>query len=152
MMKVLENLRVMEAEIHMKLAPIEDTYAVLSKYGVRVRTEELEQVEMMRQKWERVKETSATTMGASSSSSVWVAWLGWGLMLGADLLQRLAPTMKQKLVGDIEIFQRDVKRFKHEVRFLPAHACLASLLILARSTTRAAPVSPVWRRVWPASG
>ena len=34
------------------------------------------------------------------------------------MLQVMAPTMKTKLVKDIEAFQREVKRFKHEV-----HCC-----------------------------
>ena len=64
MMKVLENLRVMEAEIHMKLAPIEDTYSVLSKFGVKVKPEEMELVDAMRSKWDALKTNAAKTMGA----------------------------------------------------------------------------------------
>lgn len=63
MMKTLEELRVMEAQIHMKLAPIDDTYSILTKYSVRVKPEESEYLEQLRAKWDRLKKASADTMG-----------------------------------------------------------------------------------------
>ena len=69
MMKVLEKLRVMEAEIHMKIAPIQDTYHMLAKYNVHVKSEELENVEQLQTKWDRLKEQSAKSMGMNA------AWL-----------------------------------------------------------------------------
>jgi len=35
--------------------------------------------------------------------------------MNADLMQQIAPSMKDRLVRDIEIFKEDVKRFKAEV-------------------------------------
>eukprot|EP00698_Gefionella_okellyi_P008566 TRINITY_DN2129_c0_g2_i1.p1 TRINITY_DN2129_c0_g2~~TRINITY_DN2129_c0_g2_i1.p1 ORF type:complete len:4490 (+),score=1324.74 TRINITY_DN2129_c0_g2_i1:457-13926(+) len=92
-MKVLERLRVMEAEFLMKLAPIQDTYGMLVKHSVQIKSEEIEFMEALQSKWDRLKEQSMKTM---------------------DMLQTIAPSMKDRLVRDIELFKDDVKRFKNE--------------------------------------
>eukprot|EP00698_Gefionella_okellyi_P008565 TRINITY_DN2129_c0_g1_i1.p1 TRINITY_DN2129_c0_g1~~TRINITY_DN2129_c0_g1_i1.p1 ORF type:complete len:4495 (+),score=1467.97 TRINITY_DN2129_c0_g1_i1:46-13530(+) len=91
MMKTLAELRDMEAKIHMKLAPVQDTYAMLNKFSCRVKAEEQEMVDMLGTKWDRLKELSSKSM---------------------DTLQAIAPTMRGRLLSDIDDFKKEVKRFK----------------------------------------
>lgn len=92
---VMEKLRRLEAKIYLKLMPIQDTYSLLKRFQVKVGQEELEQLEHLDQKWDKLKAQSVKTM---------------------EVLQSVAPSMKGRLINDIEDFKREVKRFKLDVR------------------------------------
>jgi len=94
-MMVMEKLRKLEAKIYLKLTPIQDTYSMLKRFQVKINQEEIEMLDQMEQKWDRLKQQSVKTM---------------------ETLQAIAPTMKERLVVDIEEFKKEVARFKADVR------------------------------------
>ena len=95
MMGTLEKMRQLEAEIDMKMAPIEDAYRTLQKYHVPVTEEELEQVDALHYNWAKLCSQSRNVL---------------------QTLLKIAPGMKQELVKDVQVFTQDVKKFMEEYK------------------------------------
>jgi dynein heavy chain len=92
-MLVLEKMRIEEGKIHAKLKPIEDTYAVLAQYGIKITKEEQEQVEDdgIAYRWQQLVKLSRDTM---------------------DYLRQVGPDFKKDLLDKVKLFERDVREFK----------------------------------------
>jgi len=63
MMKTMNQLREMEAKIHLKLAPVQDAYNMLNKFACRVKVEEQEMLEKLENKWDVLVKQSSKSMG-----------------------------------------------------------------------------------------
>lgn len=92
-MATLSKLREMEAEIEMKLVPIEETYAVLNRYHVPVNQEEQDQVDTIRYGWKKLVSQARETM---------------------DRMREIAPGYKKQLTNDAQVFAEDLSVFNTE--------------------------------------
>lgn len=90
-MRVIEQLRVEEAKLDIKLHPIEDAYAVLSKYGIHVSKEEIDQVDTLDYRLKNLLKFAKSRF---------------------DSLNEIAPSFKQDLKQKIKAFKLDVAEFK----------------------------------------
>eukprot|EP00762_Andalucia_godoyi_P004467 ANDGO_08124.mRNA.1 Dynein gamma chain len=92
-MSTLASLRETEAEIEMKLIPIEDTYALLNKYHVTIEQEEQDQVDVIRYTWKKLIVLARSTM---------------------DKMREIAPGFKKSLLDNVHSFAKDVDVFNKD--------------------------------------
>lgn len=89
-MGVLESLRDKESDTDAILKPIENTYLILSNYGIKVTKEEQDLVESVHYVWDKLVKRSRKVM---------------------DRLQRIGPAFKKDLLNKVETFKADVASF-----------------------------------------
>jgi dynein heavy chain len=89
-MESLKKVRSMAAKIDIKMAPIEESYMLLSRYNVVVPQEELEQFEGLTYNWNKLRELEKQQQ---------------------EILQRVSPQFKNQVVEGMEQFQIDFALF-----------------------------------------
>ena len=94
---LLKELRERESSIDDYLAPVEETYATLSRYEVRLEKEELDQVHDLRYTWRKLVAVSTE--------------------VSADL-QRVQTDFKRDLVRNVKAFVVDVAQFRTDFETL----------------------------------
>ncbi|GIQ80742.1 dynein heavy chain [Kipferlia bialata] len=90
-MTYMAELREVESKIDHRIIPIEDTYAILSKYVVRVSSDESELVDQLRY---RLRQLQTRAVGVQ------------------DNLKKLQPGFKTDLIRNVKEFVVDVAEFK----------------------------------------
>jgi len=92
-MAVMKLIRETEAEIEYRFVPVEEKYRLLTKNGVHVEKEELEDLGSMRESWEKTKNQSGIV---------------------SDKLGAMAPGFKEKLTTDVKVFVVDARDFRSD--------------------------------------
>eukprot|EP00794_Sanderia_malayensis_P018805 gene18805-20701_t len=89
-MNALKEIRENEIKIDMNIAPIEESYAMMSKYELALQREEMERVDTLRYSWEKL-----TTLAREMQTH----------------LVEIQPNFKGELIENVEHFIVDVKVF-----------------------------------------
>ncbi|KAL0250960.1 hypothetical protein GEMRC1_000174 [Eukaryota sp. GEM-RC1] len=89
----LSELRVIEADIDLKLLPIADAFSLLEKYHVDAAKEDVDELEHINSLWEKIRHISVLLMSR---------------------LTKLQPRMKAELIRSVKEFITDVKEFKQD--------------------------------------
>ena len=92
-MGVLREVREREAEIDSQLSPIEEMYALLVRYEVRVPKDELDSVGDLRYGWRKLRKLAQDV---------------------TDNLGRLQVGFKRTLVKEVKVFTNDAKSFRND--------------------------------------
>eukprot|EP00768_Dysnectes_brevis_P002834 gnl/Dysnectes_brevis/2072_a2396_807.p1 GENE.gnl/Dysnectes_brevis/2072_a2396_807~~gnl/Dysnectes_brevis/2072_a2396_807.p1 ORF type:complete len:4631 (+),score=1942.19 gnl/Dysnectes_brevis/2072_a2396_807:116-13894(+) len=87
----LSELREMEAIIDQRIVPMEEMYAMLSSFGVRVSADEVEAVDQLRYRLRQLQEIAANVQ---------------------DRLKEVQPDFKRRLITNVKEFIIDVREFK----------------------------------------
>jgi dynein heavy chain len=104
-MESLKKVRSMAAKIDIKMAPIEESYMLLSRYNVVVPQEEIEQYEGLTYNWNKLRELEKQQQ---------------------EILQRVSPQFKNQVVEGMEQFLIDfklfLKQYNEEGPMAPQHS------------------------------